>query len=703
MVDVTPKALDILCLLIESDGRLVSKEEIISRVWPDSYVEEANLSHHIFRLRRALGEGEGAKYIETISKRGYRFVAPIKAKAFPTDEIIDPVVSASPIPVPRSASARTRIAVLTVSSLLLLAIGVYFTVGRSWIKASGPVVNTANAANPSMSIDPVTTAGDRGSSTISPNGKFIAYAQIHASGEGVLYLRQTDTNAEIKLLEGGERRFGSIAFSPDNVFLYYVLMPKGEVQSLYRIPVLGGQPTRISTDLNYFFTLSGDGAHAAFYRSDKTLRQTSIILVALDGSGAERALKTFDDQKQSPDSVPALSPDGKTIIFGLADAPDAVDKAPARVELHSLTVADGSTRVLSSEKWMGIGMMNWMPDASGAVFVGYRLGALNQIHYVSFPDGQLRAITNELSGYSHYGLGITADGKMMVAEVIEFASQLWTSSSNGKTRDGVQLTTAAQDGGQGLVSLPDGEILYTSRSGADYDIWSLKKKGTASEAFPLTDLSSNEVEPVASPDGRYFVFVSDRTGTRHLYRSEIDGSNHTQLTFGDGIDRNPDLTPDGNWIIYASSLNSEKRIWKLPVTGGSPVQINDLECVAPKVSPDGKSFVCVRPAAVESARGKLEIVSLDDGKQISTIGEVPFDWYFIPPKWTPDGRAIVYRRTDTPIGNLWKQDLTGGEPQQFTDFTSLKMYNFAFSRDGQNLITARGTIKVNVVMLKNFL
>ncbi len=77
-VSLTPKCFDILVALVESDGRLVSKEELMTKVWPDSFVEEANLTVNISALRKILGEtAEGNPYIETVPKRGYRFIAPI--------------------------------------------------------------------------------------------------------------------------------------------------------------------------------------------------------------------------------------------------------------------------------------------------------------------------------------------------------------------------------------------------------------------------------------------------------------------------------------------------------------------------------------------------------------------------------------------------------------------------------------------------
>src|SRR5262245_57269373 len=78
LVPLTPKALDLLVVLVESRGQLLTKEELMKQVWPDSFVEEANLSHNIYKLREALGDGaDGEKFIETLPRRGYRFVAKV--------------------------------------------------------------------------------------------------------------------------------------------------------------------------------------------------------------------------------------------------------------------------------------------------------------------------------------------------------------------------------------------------------------------------------------------------------------------------------------------------------------------------------------------------------------------------------------------------------------------------------------------------
>src|SRR5437762_14364599 len=78
VVPLTPKAFEMLLVLLESSGHVLTKEELMKRVWPDTIVEEANLSHNIYKLREALGEGRnGEKFIETVPRRGYRFVAKV--------------------------------------------------------------------------------------------------------------------------------------------------------------------------------------------------------------------------------------------------------------------------------------------------------------------------------------------------------------------------------------------------------------------------------------------------------------------------------------------------------------------------------------------------------------------------------------------------------------------------------------------------
>src|SRR6185369_15635440 len=79
LVPLTPKVFDILMTLIESSGQVVSKDGLMKKVWPDSFVEEGNLTQNISLLRKALGEGQnGNQFIETVARRGYRFTQTVR-------------------------------------------------------------------------------------------------------------------------------------------------------------------------------------------------------------------------------------------------------------------------------------------------------------------------------------------------------------------------------------------------------------------------------------------------------------------------------------------------------------------------------------------------------------------------------------------------------------------------------------------------
>src|SRR5271169_2963694 len=78
-IPLRSKVFDTLCILVENHGRLIRKDELMQRLWPDSVVEENNLDHNISKLRRALQDGaNGHKFIETVPRQGYRFVAEVE-------------------------------------------------------------------------------------------------------------------------------------------------------------------------------------------------------------------------------------------------------------------------------------------------------------------------------------------------------------------------------------------------------------------------------------------------------------------------------------------------------------------------------------------------------------------------------------------------------------------------------------------------
>lgn len=135
-VSLTPKAFDTLRVLVENHGRLVTKEELLQKVWPDAFVEESTLAQNVFRLRKLLGDGnDGATFIETIPKRGYRFIAPVRMEKESGDALApDSSIEAGSLVEDRSKDrrwSRARIAGVAVALIAISAAGVVYWRGRA--------------------------------------------------------------------------------------------------------------------------------------------------------------------------------------------------------------------------------------------------------------------------------------------------------------------------------------------------------------------------------------------------------------------------------------------------------------------------------------------------------------------------------------------------------------------------------------------
>src|SRR2546429_2524222 len=119
---LAPKVFDTLLILVDSGGRIVEKEELMSRFWPDSFVEESNLTFNIQQLRKALGDNaRQPRFIETVARRGSRFIAEVNGNSglpIATKTELSSTSSALSLPAPkRSHLSIAALAVLVVGSI----------------------------------------------------------------------------------------------------------------------------------------------------------------------------------------------------------------------------------------------------------------------------------------------------------------------------------------------------------------------------------------------------------------------------------------------------------------------------------------------------------------------------------------------------------------------------------------------------------
>jgi len=182
--------------------------------------------------------------------------------------------------------------------------------------------------------------------------------------------------------------------------------------------------------------------------------------------------------------------------------------------------------------------------------------------------------------------------------------------------------------------------------------------------------------------------MSDRTGARHIWRINIDGSNPRQLTSNSG-ERWPRCSPDGKWVVYASIANPSG-LFKVSIEGGAPVLLTNKTSTYPAISPDGS--VIAAGYFEDKGANKTAIYSFQGGSPLEILD---FSSFYI--SWTPDGRSLAY--IDEHHVNIVSRQMDArGSAKELTHFKEGVVVAFDWSRDGK-LACSHKVITSDAVML----
>jgi Tol biopolymer transport system component/DNA-binding winged helix-turn-helix (wHTH) protein len=729
---LTPKVVDTLLALVERGGKIVGKDELMTAVWPDTMVEEGNLSANISLLRKALGTSEdGRPYIETFPKRGYRFNASVEKLSTETSLAVQrPDVLKEPeTELVISKRTRTRVIARVAESeefepqtLVQPALNVPALIGhtrkRKYLLVGGIIAGillvavgsvvaglylirqrrlAASKSPPPFSqvaVLRLTANGTATQSAISPDGQYIVHVKGGA-GQQSLQLKHVANGNEQEIVPPARENFSAVTFSRDGQSVYYIRYSEQEGGVLSQVPLLGGAPRVLAKDVDGCASFSPDQKSFAFIRGLPVEGSDALMIADLDGR--ERKLVSHKLREIFADASinswgPAWSPDGTTIAFPLR-AIDEQGNEYKRVMLAR--VSDGVETPLTSHKWFSIGQIAWLPDSRGLVVSAaeQEQDAPHQLWHVSYPDGAARRITNDLSNYD--GVSLTADGGALLTVQSDRRANIWVTGPADQTA--TEIPSDKSDGMSGVSWTPDGRVVYSSITNGNSEIWIMDANGNNRKQLTTSD--GADLRPSVTADGRYIVFVSDRTGAQNIWRMDIDGGNVRQLTNQPGDDY-PYCTPDSRWIVYASDAAGKRTLWRTRIEGGAPEPVNDYTASLPVVSPDGKFVACSYVDERQTPRRYVTaVVAFEGGRPVKTF---PIPRSFAQAiRWTADSRALTYLVTTAGVSNIWRQDLDGHAPAALTDFKSGVIFRYDWSRDGKRLVLARGSVTSDVVLIKN--
>jgi Tol biopolymer transport system component len=558
------------------------------------------------------------------------------------------------------------------------------------------IAHTAATPFSKFNLTRLTTHGKASSAVISPDGKYVVHV-IGTLEQKSLWLRHIATGSDKEILPSNGSDISNLSFSPDGNHIYFVRATSAD-NVLETIPVLGGPSHVIIHDVDSSASFSPDSQRFVFVRGDPRNKSASLIMANAEGIGEEKLIThKIDDFFFGTAGNPAWSPDGERVAVALRGSDSYTNVVVIDLKSHT-------EKRLTSQQWNAIHSICWLPDGTGVLITAIDAERKNtQIFYSAYPGGNVERVTNDLNNYED--LSITSDGSGAVTVRSEGESDVWISSIDDLT-NAKQITSNKFDGVGGIAWTPDGKLVHSSNESGRRDLWLMKVDGT--DNHQLTANAGLNLVACVSADGKYVIFNSNRTanGSMNLWRTNIDGSNPTQLTFG-GHDVAPQCTSD-NQIIYTSDAQGHGSIWKIPAEGGKAARLTDYYSSAVAVSPtDGRIAITFLDDKATPVRRRTGVISPNGGFP-ATVFDFPALFGTLGPgfygqiiSWTSDGKSLTYVDTKDGVSNIWSQPVAGGPPKQLTHFNSDLIFYYAWSRDGKKLALARGRKTSDVVLIKD--
>lgn len=657
-VALTPKVFDLLLIFVESPGEVLEKKHLMDRLWPESFVEESNLTQNVAVLRKALrDDSKPNRMILTIPGRGYKFVpevtqAKTEVRNQPTEMIAaEPIVHTGG---PGNGRGTAMIAAAVVGILLLGTIGVW------WLTRQG----ATDSVEVARTMQLTAWSGLDIYPAISPDGNAIVFSSDR-SGSFEIYIRQLVTGArDVQLTSDGSQNFEPV-FSPDGSRVVYASKLRG---GIWVIPATGGDARQLA-QFGSRPAWSPDGMQIAF-QSDPLNDLGSRVRNAMPPStlwivpaaGGQPQQLTLPGEPPGGHGAPAWSPDGRRIVF------DENDWNASR--LWSVSLEDRSVTLLDTKTAASASDPIYASDGRSIYFIVDTGSSLDRI--AVSPDGRSTGNPERVldgSGSRIRQVSVDRSGKKMVYASLITESNMWMSPI-GLSADTqpVQLTKHAHTRTAMPEFSPDGRsILYQSfTSGTLAHLWLMNSDGTDQRQIS----SRPGFSPIWSRDGSVIWFVSLEHPNSSMWTIDPATGFEKKLFDFDEEALNARAAPDGTVIAFNSKRSGALNLWLVPITGGAMKQLTfDNEFAGfPAWSPDGRWI------AFQLKRGEdthIATVSRDGGEIVQLTNEKGQSWINA---WSADGEKVIFAGQRNGIWNVYSVSRTTREIERLTSFSRLNTY-----------------------------
>jgi Tol biopolymer transport system component/DNA-binding winged helix-turn-helix (wHTH) protein len=614
VVKLREQPASILLLLLEHAGQMVTREQLRQHLWPsDTFVDfDHSLNSAVMKLREALGDSaDKPLYIETIPKKGYRFVAPVShpadtqnggapsqstpelaasnAREQGNGSIEAPSKTLDEMQGHRSLlSSKVAVLILLVVSAIGIAALIRSGSLRSALQSGSqpkPSPDEPNMMSSNLRSSILTSApGDAKFPSFSPDGRQIAFVWDGVERRHYdIYVQLVGSDRPLQLThhKSADGVPGPPQWSPDGREIAFARC-NSERDGVFTVPTLGG-PERRLTNSPCLNCVAGRPIWTPDSKAMVMLDQCAprgprgVVLFSF-ATGEKRCLASGSPADFASDD--ALSPDGRTVAFFRA--------SEAGSEIYTVPLSGGAPKRLVLEHCCNWNPnLMWTPDGKYIVFNSYR-GNMLHAWRVPVAGGPIKP------EMVYPGVGsISLDGRRLAYTESQTgeAPAIWRAdlSSPGGPVFRTRKLIYSQFLEDSAQPSPDGTLLalQSDRSGTG-QIWLNSTDGD--HPVQLTNIGGHSGTPRWSPDGRWIAFDSTQSDHAQIYVVNAEGRNLHPITHGDSDNYVPSWSRDGKFIYFASNRTGSRQIWKYSVENGSERQLTEHRGFDPFESYNGRTI-----------------------------------------------------------------------------------------------------------------
>jgi Tol biopolymer transport system component/DNA-binding winged helix-turn-helix (wHTH) protein len=568
----------VLTILLEHPGEVVTREELQKRLWPDTFVDvDHNLNTAINKIREVLGDSaESPRFVETLPRRGYRFIGELERPVQPVVEAaVEPVTTGEPDRGSDSRKLWWKVAAVIVTvSIIVVGAGVMYR--RS--KPQRPQEQAVLTAVPFTALP-----GQETAPAFSPDGSRIAFAWDGDPAPRTkgfdLYVKAIGSETLLRLTRHPSEWINP-AWSPDSTQIAFHRIA-GADTGIYVVPALGGPERKLhSTRMpgTYFamsmISWSPDGRWIAFNNAPGD-EHAMMSLLSTETLETDRLLNGANCLEQGQ---PAFSHGGAYLAYWCF-------RSEGQAGLYSLPLPDGKPKMIGPFRaFVYPNGLTWSADDEKLIYSHWNTS--------SFQLGEITAATGSVKRLALEGSAqlptVSPKGDKLAYSSVSVSSNIWRRDLLHPDAQAVEPIPSSRGQYHAQYS-PDGKrIVFSSIRSGRWGVWISNDDG--SNLVQLSNPNYTSGSPHWSPDGSRIAFDSLPHDRWEIYVADVAERKPRKLiTNISGVIR-PHWSRDGKWIYFRSDQPGGRGVYRCPASGGNAVLLSkDVDGVSPQESFDGKT------------------------------------------------------------------------------------------------------------------